>query len=306
VDNSGIAEIPNCFAPLTACLPPGKYAVTASYTGDGQSYLGSSSASIPIIITNGNPTVNLSGPASFLAGQTVTLTAQIVQPPLGSIVPTGAVQFLDGSTPLGGPVHLTSGQVSVPVTLLKSGVHGIIAAYSGDSVYNSAISPVAVVTATAPINLTTNSDFQSIPRGSTATFNLTLAGAAGFAGDVTFTCKGAPAGSTCTVNPNPATLSSTTKSVAVTVTISNTKSAALKPNSFGTLPFAFAGALGLVIGLKRKKQRFPMFVAVWLAVSLCACGGRQLAPPPTDAEITITGTTANGVTSTIDLSLSIT
>ena len=136
---------------------------------------------------------------------------------------------------------------------------------------------------------------------------MTLTGATGFAGDIAFSCKGAPAGTTCTVNPNPATLGPSAKSVAVTVTITSPKSAALKPGLLRTLPFALAGVLGMVMALKRKpRQRFSMLMAVCMVISLCGCGARVAAPPPTDANITVTGTAANGVTSTIDLSLTLT
>src|SRR6185437_14024131 len=115
------------------------------------------------------------------------------------------------------------------------------------------------------------------------------------------------AGTTCTVNPNPATLSASATSVPITVTIGTATKASLIPVSGRTLPFAFAGLLAMVFSMKRRpKQRILVFATLLLLAGLSACGSRQFATPPTDATITVTATAANSsFTTSIDLSVTI-
>jgi hypothetical protein len=184
------------------------------------------------------------------------------------------------------------------------GPDSIIAAYSGDAVYNPAISAPATVAVNAPFNLTSDSPSQSINPGETATFNVTLTAAAGFTGQVTLACTGAPAGATCSVSPNPATLSTTNTSVPLTVTVSNTASASLRPGALNNLSFLLAGIVAITVGLKRKTRQ-RLFLAFLLAGAI-ACGARKPAPPATIMNLTVTGTAGtNGATNNIALSLTV-
>jgi len=81
------------------------------------------------------------------AGQQITYTASIA--PLQA---TGSVEFLDGGNSLG-TVTLVSGSASLPVTAAGSGAHSITASYSGDSQYQSSVSPV--LSETVNLNPTT-------------------------------------------------------------------------------------------------------------------------------------------------------
>ncbi|HLJ29428.1 MAG TPA: Ig-like domain repeat protein [Candidatus Angelobacter sp.] len=311
IDNSGIAEFLDCIFPSTTCLPPGQYTVNANYAGDGLSYNPSTATSITVTVTKGNPTVSLTAPTNVGAGQSTTLTAAIGTG-LGTIVATGTVQFLDGATPLGGPATLSGGQASVQVMLTSGGPHSITAAYSGDIIYNSATSAASIVTVGSPFNFTSAISSQTIAAGGTATYNVTLNGVGGFAGQVSFTCTGAPGGATCAVSPSPATLSSTITSVPLTVTVSNTANARLSPHPFKGLPFIFAGVLAAAMaGLRRRpRQRLFLFLAVFLVAGLSSCGGGGGGGGggqrgPTNAILTVTGTSGTS-TNTIMLNLTIT
>ncbi|HWG50080.1 MAG TPA: Ig-like domain repeat protein [Candidatus Acidoferrales bacterium] len=306
VNSLGVVELQNCFTPLPNCLAPGTYKVTASYTGDGQSYNASKSVSTTITVTAGNPDLFLTAPAAALAGQPITLIANVIPPPLGTIPPTGQIVFLDGSTPLGAPVPVNAGQASATVTLPASGDHDLLAFYSGDAVYNPADAE-AILTANAPFSLFTTEDSGSVSAGGSTKFSVVLSGASRFSGQINFACSGVPAGTTCTVNPNPATLSASATSVPITVTIGTATKASLIPVSVRTLPFAFAGLLAMVFSMKRRpKQRILVFATLLLLAGLSACGSRQFATPPTDATITVTATAANSsFTTSIDLSVTI-
>lgn len=314
VDNSGIAELASCFLPLTACLAPGSHSIVAVYGGDGPlSFNGSTSLATVVTVTPGTATVGVSGPATVIPGQQFTLQAQVQPGGLASITPSGSVQFFDGTTALGGAVTLSAGLGSAQVTLTTGGAHSITARYSGDGNYNTATSAVFTITVTAPFNFTATSSSQTIAAGATATYSVTLSGVGGFTGAVNFNCTGAPGSSTCAVSPNPANLSSTTTSVPLTVTVSNTANARLAPAPFKTLPFVFAAVFaGLLWGVRRKpRQAVLMVLALALIVGVGSCGGGGTPPPPppppppTIATLTVTGTNGSS-TNTITLTLTIT
>lgn len=204
---------------------------------------------------------------------------------------------------------LSNGQASIPVTLNAGGSHSLTAQYSGDAIYNAAASAPLVVTAVSPFNLAATVSSQTIAAGQSATFNVTLNGVGGFSGTVNFNCTGAPNGSTCAVSPTSANLSSTTASVPLTVTVSNTANARLERGPFRTLPFVFAGLLGVVVlGLKRNPRNRLLILTTLLLVlvaGVSSCGGNKTPAPPTNATLTITGTSGN-VSSAVTLNLTVT
>ncbi len=308
LNNRAQGEAANCFTPIT-CLTVGAHSITASYpNGDNSFNAGGPSNAVSITVTKGNPIPAVAAPSTVASGVAFTVQAAI-ETGLGLITPTGTVQFLDGATAMGPPVTLSGGQASAQVTLSSGGSHSIRAQYSGDSTYNAATSAASTVTVTAPFNFTSTSTAQTIAAGGTATYNVTLTGTGGFTGQVNFTCMGAPGGATCAVSPNPGSLSSTTTSVPLTVTVSNTTNAQLKPNLMKGLPFAFAGVLAVVLAsLTRKpRQRLFMLLGVFLIAGISSCGGgsQPMQRPPTIATLTVTGTSGSN-TNSITLTLTVT
>jgi hypothetical protein len=102
----GLAQYSDCLT-IRTCLTVGSHVITATYSGDGvpASHNGSASSSVTVTITKGNPTmVSVRVPAATaIAGQSVNLNTFLIFGPF-AIPPSGAVQFLDGTTPLGPPV----------------------------------------------------------------------------------------------------------------------------------------------------------------------------------------------------------
>ena len=89
---------------------------------------GATSATATSVFSSANPAV---------FGQTVTFTASITPQSAGSTTPTGTVQFqIDGSN-AGGPVNVSSADVSATATLqiakLAVGTRVVTASYGGDS-----------------------------------------------------------------------------------------------------------------------------------------------------------------------------
>jgi hypothetical protein len=299
-----------------APLLPGPHTLTASYSGD-PSFISSTSVSETITITKGIPTVAISSPGSFTAGQPGTLTATIN--PTGPANPTGTVQLLDGGVALGAPVPIVPGstQVSLPVTFQTGGAHSVTASYSGDTTYNGAVSPALAITVSGLFSFAGTTS-ATVAAGQAATYNLSAASAAtGFSGTVALTCSGAPAGTTCSISPASVTLSATATSVPFTVTVATTTSAALHNLPFRGLPIVFGMIFAIAISLKSgRKQRWQFGAVAILVLGMSSCGGGggsttpaptplPTPPPSTQATIVVTGTSGTSV-STVNLSLTIT
>ncbi|HEX7286052.1 MAG TPA: MBG domain-containing protein [Candidatus Angelobacter sp.] len=268
-----------------------------------------------LTVTQATPSVTLNVQAAQPNSQ---MTAQIQN--TGPALPTGTVQFFDGTTPVGAPVAIAPSGGVAQATLqvhLTEGAHSITAGYLGDGTYTASTSAAAAVTVPVPqfiMNGNGGNTSATVAAGKDAVFNITLA-PQGFAGTITFTCSGAPVGTTCAVNPNPVTIAGTAvaTSVPLSVTISNTQSASLKPVVFRSAWFVFAGVLmGLASGFNKKRRKLAVIsMTMFLIVGLVACGGSSSSGPgpvtrgPTNAVITVAGASGSQSTS-INLNLTIT
>ena len=170
-------------------------------------------------------------------------------------------------------------------------------------------------------NCTTSS---IISVGQTATYDLQISPVSGFSGTVALTCSGAPTPSTCAVSPTPAPPNGSS-SYAFTVTVNNTANALtlplLEPPSVPQFPIRFGISLVYVLALMfllawgglyiRQTKRLAISALALLILSLgylSGCGGGggggPIVKPPTNATITVQGTSA-GVNRTLPLSLTI-
>jgi hypothetical protein len=169
--------------------------------------------------------------------------------------------------PQGAIIALASsnaGVASVPATVIvpagaKSAAFNITAGTISTETAVTISATLNGVTKTVPISvvvpgftLATQTDSAAtIIAGQTAIYNLSAAGTNDFSGTVALTCSGAPQGSTCSVTPNPLTVSgaaasSFTVSVTTTARVSTAAAAgSIKPN----LPGGSGGAALFWIGL---------------------------------------------------------
>lgn len=311
------AEFINCFTPLTLpsvtpCLTVGSHPISIDYLGDSSFSTSSTASAATITVAKGTPTGTVTAPATANFGTAITVSAQINT--LGPIFPTGQVQFLQGTTPIGSPATVTPGNPSTAtaqITLSGSGNQIVNAQYLGDATYTTANFGPSTVAVSQPFNFSATSTSQTIAAGGTATYNVTLNGVGGFSGAVNFSCTGAPGGSTCTVSPNPANLSTSTTTVPLTITVTNTANARLGPSPLRILPVFAVVFAGLLWGAgKRSRKSLLMVLALGLIFGLVSCGGGGGGTPPvtknpTLATLTVTGTSGTA-TNTINLSLTIT
>lgn len=116
---------------LTRLVPPSMGALE----------FGGSSASPPAQST----TLSLSTSSSAItAGQPITFSASLAI--IGGVAPTGAVSFLNGTSPLGATTLNSSGTATLSLPSLAAGNYTVTAVYAGDSTYVAGTSNAVAVT----------------------------------------------------------------------------------------------------------------------------------------------------------------
>jgi hypothetical protein len=309
LNNAGQAEfLPT--GPLT--LAVGTHSIGASYSGDN-SFNGSTAQPVSFTVTKG-----LSFLEVFLFSNfTGTGSSTVFVVGSGPILPTGTAQLSEAGIALGNPVPLVivNGEATANFSgfNLTAGVHDFGVSYSGDNVYqSSAFNFQVFVFSPFAFDPAPNSSLsQTVKAGQTATYNLLLS-SEGLTGAVALTCSGAPAGTTCNVNPASAVLANASSVVPVTVTVTTTVQARNQRSPLRTMPFVVAGAiaaLSLVTRRSRRRKVFLMVFAFSLVVAISACGGGKntttIVPGPTSAILTLTGN-SNGSTNSVQFQLTIT
>jgi len=122
-------------------LPAGTSMLTANYLGD-QVFGGSSRTLSPNQVINkaNTATTLLASPGSpTVFGQNIVFTATVSQVAPSGLVPTGNVEFLDGTNVIG-TVALSAGVATFSTSTLGVGSHSITARYVGTSDYNASTS----------------------------------------------------------------------------------------------------------------------------------------------------------------------
>ncbi|WP_342728508.1 Ig-like domain repeat protein [Bradyrhizobium sp. B097] len=155
-------------------LTLGSHTITATYNGDTNGNLVSTSPPMTQIVILAPTTTSLVSSANPSApGQSVTFTATVS----GSGSPTGTVQFKDGAANLGA-VALAGGVATFTTSSLATGSHTITAVYSGDSNNTASMSAALTQTVNQAVSTTTvtSSPNPSTP-GQSVTFTATVTGA---------------------------------------------------------------------------------------------------------------------------------
>ena len=150
----------------------------------------------------------------------------------------------------------------------------------------NAIPKPAFTVAGSPASLT-------LIQGATGVAALTVTANSAFQGTVSFTCAGAPAETTCTVNPTSVTLSngqSATVSVVVATTLPNNFYSASPRRDFPLLRWSvvaggaqLAGIFFLILPRRKRVSRLLLPLLLMAAVvstgMLSGCGGSSPKPP---------------------------
>lgn len=191
---------------VSPVLTVGTHALSAKYSGDAD-YAPSTSGTEGITISQTKPrTVVTSSASPSYIGENVTFTAKIGPLLAGA---TGNVVFSDGNTTLG-TVPVGDGTVTFTTSFSSAGSQTITAAYSGDSNNGSSTGSMTQEVDT-PVTLGNGGPVASltVASGQSVTTQVSVTGAAGFGGTVSFSCTGLPANAACTFSPATVTVSGT-------------------------------------------------------------------------------------------------
>ena len=288
-------------------LPPGSYAVTASFSGSTD-LLASSSGSVMEVVTPPPSTTMLSvTPNPGYQAHTVTLMATVA----GLLkVPTGTVQLLDGSTVLA-TAPLTAGVAMFATTALSAGSHSLVATYGGDgSNGGSQSAPVSESVLPYDFTLASGTPAASLLPGGTSTAQLTLTSIGSFAEGVQIAVSGLPTGVTASITPGTVTLSAGgTGTAAVTFSSAQVAASRVTPRSA-----AMAAALGGVflpslLYLRRRSGLSGLLtisICCALLIGIAGCGSKTDGMTVTTQTVQITATaTQTGQMHGITLPLSV-
>ncbi|MCQ4126485.1 Ig-like domain-containing protein [Rhodococcus erythropolis] len=122
------------------------HSVTAKYLGNAKVATSTSSA-VDVVVSEADKSTAtaITGPASAVAGESVTVEATVSPTPAG-----GTVQFKDGATDLGGAVTVDANGKASLTNSYAEGAHSIVAVYSGSGVYQTSTSAPHALTV-APV-----------------------------------------------------------------------------------------------------------------------------------------------------------
>jgi hypothetical protein len=199
-----VGKVAVVFASGAGTLSPvGSYPISASLTGSAAAnYVltvvpaSVTIAKAPVVVTA------MSSPGSVNVGTAVTVNVSVTSTTSG--VATGSVTLLDGTAVLG-IVPLSLGGAVWTTSALVQGSHALSAAYAGDGNFLPGASTAATVvvgTAQDFTLATTGAASQSVPAGSAAMFNFSVAmQGSPLSSPILLTVQGVPTGATASLNP---------------------------------------------------------------------------------------------------------
>lgn len=303
--------------------PVGAYPIAPTLTGSAAGNYTAAIAPASLTITQAPTLTLLSASTSTpTLGLPITLTMQTASTTSG--VPTGSVTLLDGTTVLSA-IPLTTGGGAFTTSTLALGTHTLTAAYSGDANFlpsTSAIANVVVGTASDFSMAAMGTSTQSVPAGSAATFNFSVAttGTA-LASPILLAVQGVPLGATASLSVSSLPPGGTATSFALTI---QTPFAGLsKPSrppvprspNFPVLAVLFLPAIGCTWRSSRKGRGGYRSVLVVMLAASClllanGCGDRiNAAPEDVSAKsytLTVTGTATSPTGTALQHSVSVT
>jgi hypothetical protein len=261
------------------------------------------------------PTITLTGGASQSLAGTPQLSFSVQVTGVQSLIATGSVTLLDGTTSLGQQTLNTSGQATFSAANPATGQHNFSVSYAGDSNYLAATSNVLPDLVT-DFQLSLPSSAQTVTHGATATYNLSLTPVAGFAGNVSFACSGLPLGASCasnmtSINSQPATIALNV----ITTSASNIHAGIRRSNVVETATLSIASFFLAILLPRRRalpKLALVLFTAIGVSLSVGCSGGSNGStntnnPTPVTTAFTITGSaTQSGQTVSHQVSANIT
>jgi subtilase family serine protease len=261
---------------------PGSYAITASYGGDSN-YSVSTSSAYTIPVQYPTPSLTLTPAQQNISPGGTATVAILVDTMAKALYPTGTVTFVNQQTgaTLAGPTTCASTndssgndacQASGSFTLNTSTT--IIAKYSGDANFPPSSSGYAFVN--VPNFSLSQQNATTITQGQSQTLMEYVNPSGGFTGTVTFSCSGLPAETTCTFNPTQVTTQGSTVLTITTTPLGQSRKRASLDRSWSaaTEGMFLVGACLIGIPLWRRRRTIPQALVIFaFLAALPSCGG---------------------------------
>jgi hypothetical protein len=189
----------------TTALAVGSHTITAAYSGDTANSLSVSPG--VSVITKAPSTISLTSTStSTKQGESVTFTATV-----GGYLPSGTVDFMDGTTSLG-VFAINVSSATLTTSSLSVGTHNITAIYSGDTNNLSGTSTVLTETVLAVSSTLLSASTTSLSAGRSVTLTAAVTGSSP-TGSVQFMDGSTALGSLIALSSNQASLSTNVLSV---------------------------------------------------------------------------------------------
>lgn len=288
----------------------GTYAIVPSASGSSLANYAITAHNGVLTITKASTSVALTtSSANLTNGDSVTWTAMVSS--TTSFEPTGAVQFLDGSTVLGTSPVNAQGTATFTTTTLTAGSHTIVAIYAGDQNFSGSQNSVEEQVKGPSFSLALDMPQLILKPGQSGNITATLNSEAGFQGTVKLSCSGLPMGASCSFSPASLAASKSNTTLNSTLTIKTTgldlsnTAQAQKPSSgngamlagFWFLPSALLG--GWLLWQRRRLHAATGHVLLLLILLGCAAGvmGCGITPEPGytgTSTITVSATPQSG------------
>ncbi|WP_348268229.1 Ig-like domain-containing protein [Edaphobacter paludis] len=307
LNQAGVATL------ATSALTLGTHTITAQYAAT-QNFSGASTvlnqavqpggaiATVTTLASNVNP---------VSAAQNVTFTAAVST--MGeSLVPTGEVTLLDGSTVLGTAPLNSLGLATFSTASLGTGSHTISASYAGNAV-TAASSSTPLIEVVSASSATSQSPFTltiagtpTVVTGSAVNLLITVAPQTGTLQPVQLSCAGLPTESACTFGTATLPVNGGTTSLQISTMFPHSCESTTPYTQNAGLPFAgpaLAGLLLLFIPRRRRKSLKGLLLVLVAAcgmATLIGCGNcTDLGTRPGDYTIKIIGTSTGTASSTV-------
>jgi hypothetical protein len=262
-------------------LSPGMQTLSVAFTPTDSTDYKTATSSVMLTVSQGAPTIALTSSANPAYLLNPVIFTATVTPPAGT--PTGTVAFYDGMTLLS-TSSMTSGIATYQTLALSAGTHPITAVYSGDANFmTETSSALSQVIENFTIGSSGGTSSVSASPGGQAVYTFTVTPPTGttFAGPISFSVTGLPAGATAAFSPSTVLAGAGATTVTMTVTLQATAAVrpAEKPFPGGAPPVA----LGLVLlpfgfRLRRRMRGWAgtvclLVIGAAMAAAVTSCGG---------------------------------
>ena len=298
-------------------LNGGSHGIEASYGGAevGATIYGASTSSLLAVnVTKASTATALTfvttynNPPNDLTTNAISFTAVVT--PGSTDIPTGTVQFMNGTTVLGsGPVQPASGGTFAVTfsSTLAAGTYNVTAVYTGDVNYDSSTSTASAFTIVSAPNFTISQSATSLTssNSSPGSITVTLTSWGGWNGLVGLTCSGLPSYAQCVFLPGQpivyaSTPSNTIAPTQFTMEITTDNNPGT-PNA-SMIAWWIGGITGLGLFWVRRRAvkgaagkvllvlAFVLLVGAAGSLTSCGSSGPQFVTPSGTTTVTVTAT----------------